>query len=58
MKRKHKVTVYLKSGAEITFKCNTWEFKTKGGKFISYTLTGLKKSIQFDPSELIAYREH
>lgn len=54
-----KVTVYLKSGQTVMFKCMsaTFEFSNTTLEFTGYEFTGLQnyKKVSFVPSQIAAY---
>jgi len=54
-KKKHKITFILKSGKEITFRCNDFSIKRSGNELTGYTVTdGDGKLFYVNLSEIAA----
>lgn len=56
---KELVTVFLKSGHEITFKCDGWEFKRDSNtSYTGYSLKGFEDGefYSFDTNEIAGYK--
>lgn len=58
-KYKFQLTVYLRSGHEISFKCDDWKFtNASDGKYSGYSLSGIEKGVQvgFSLPDIVAIK--
>jgi len=57
METRYIVTCYLKTGLELTFECDSWNFSTNNrGDFVGYDFKKQSPTTSFDLKELLAYQ--